>query len=641
MKTYIKTIIGVLIGLSLPLTSFAITTTWQATSSTANTISPTAINGTNPSVTAGFYIGTSSATSTLTGGIVSPCFATSTAGPCITGGGGGSGTVTSVNTTVPTGFTGSGCSYTTSGTCAITYTAGYGLPLVASTTNWNNFYNASATLPYYIAVGTTSVNSITTLPNLSLPASQVTGLPSYTNYFTNSSATTSLTTGSILTAGVGTFGILNATTSTSTLTGLKLTNLATSFLAVDSTGNVIATTSPQAAGNYLTALTGDGTASGPGSAAMTLATVNTNTGSWGSSTAIPNFTVNGKGLITAAGTNAVVAPASTLSGTVLNSTVVTSSLTSVGTLGSLTVSATSTLTGLKLTNFANTVLGVDGSGNVIATTTSNINSVSNSDGTLTISPTTGAVVASLALGHANTWTGGQIFGNATSTNFFATSTVLVNATTTNLFATTASTTNLYGANLTACTGGSNALTWSSGSFGCNNITTGSGTVNSGTANQVAFYSTTGTAVSGTSNIVTAAASTTISNQFNDSSSTATSTFSGNLAVGSSTASTTFMIDVNGHIVTGGPQPSVSGGTSSMVSPSNDNSGTIAVAGTALTSVTMTFATPWTKTPVCTESDNILVTAGDITSISTTTLVIGFGTGGVTTATVWYQCSQPQ
>lgn len=37
------------------------------------------------------------------------------------------------------------------------------------------------------------------------------------------------------------------------------------------------------------------------------------------------------------------------------------------------------------------------------------NSVSNSDGTLTISPTTGAVVASLALGHANTWTAKQTF----------------------------------------------------------------------------------------------------------------------------------------------------------------------------------------------------------------------------------------
>jgi len=39
-------------------------------------------------------------------------------------------------------------------------------------------------------------------------------------------------------------------------------------------------------------------------------------------------------------------------------------------------------------------------------------SVSNSDGTLTISPTTGAVVASLALGHANTWTAVQTFTNS-------------------------------------------------------------------------------------------------------------------------------------------------------------------------------------------------------------------------------------
>jgi hypothetical protein len=42
-------------------------------------------------------------------------------------------------------------------------------------------------------------------------------------------------------------------------------------------------------------------------------------------------------------------------------------------------------------------------------------SVSNSDGTLTISPTTGAVVASLALGHANIWTGTQTFGIITPT----------------------------------------------------------------------------------------------------------------------------------------------------------------------------------------------------------------------------------
>jgi len=52
----------------------------------------------------------------------------------------------------------------------------------------------------------------------------------------------------------------------------------------------------QAAGNYITALTGDGTASGPGSAALTLATVNSNTGSFTNA----SITVNGKGLITAA-----------------------------------------------------------------------------------------------------------------------------------------------------------------------------------------------------------------------------------------------------------------------------------------------------------------------------------------------------
>jgi hypothetical protein len=38
------------------------------------------------------------------------------------------------------------------------------------------------------------------------------------------------------------------------------------------------------------------------------------------------------------------------------------------------------------------------------------NTVTNSDGTLTISPTSGAVVASLALSHANSWTGAQTFG---------------------------------------------------------------------------------------------------------------------------------------------------------------------------------------------------------------------------------------
>jgi len=49
-------------------------------------------------------------------------------------------------------------------------------------------------------------------------------------------------------------------------------------------------------------------------------------------------------------------------------------------------------------------------GNIGALVTG-VSSVINSDGTLTISPTTGAVVASIALGHANTWSALQTFGN--------------------------------------------------------------------------------------------------------------------------------------------------------------------------------------------------------------------------------------
>ena len=87
-------------------------------------------------------------------------------------------------------------------------------------------------------------------------------------------------------------------------------------------------------GSAITALTGDGTATGPGSSVFTLATVNSSVGSFGSSTSIPSFTVNGKGLITAASSNVVIAPAGTLTGTTLASNVVSSSLTSVGTITS-------------------------------------------------------------------------------------------------------------------------------------------------------------------------------------------------------------------------------------------------------------------------------------------------------------------
>lgn len=75
------------------------------------------------------------------------------------------------------------------------------------------------------------------------------------------------------------------------------------------------------------------------------------------------------------------------------------------------------------------------------------------------------------------------YGNATSTtlgflNGFlstASSTIVGNATTTGtFFAGIASSTSLFGAGLASCTGGSNALTWSGGTFGCNSISAGAG-----------------------------------------------------------------------------------------------------------------------------------------------------------------------
>lgn len=66
--------------------------------------------------------------------------------------------------------------------------------------------------------------------------------------------------------------------------------------------------SKQASGSYMTALTGDGTAAGPGSSAMTLATVNSNVGSFSP----VSMTVNGKGLVTAASSMSTTGSGSTV-----------------------------------------------------------------------------------------------------------------------------------------------------------------------------------------------------------------------------------------------------------------------------------------------------------------------------------------
>jgi hypothetical protein len=103
---------------------------------------------------------------------------------------------------------------------------------------------------------------------------------------------------------------------------------------------------------YLTAnqsisLTGDVTGTGTTSIATTLANSGVTANTYGTAgtanttaSSVPTFTVNVKGLITTASTATVVAPAGTLTGTTLATNVTASSLTSVGRLATLLVSAT-------------------------------------------------------------------------------------------------------------------------------------------------------------------------------------------------------------------------------------------------------------------------------------------------------------
>ncbi len=201
--------------------------------------------------------------------------------------------------------------------------------------------NADANPSQFLVTGTAGTNFAivddlagTHTFNLPVASATNTGKLSNTDWSTFNAKQAALTFGNL--TDVGTDGIV-ITGGTGAVIGSG-TSLAQHVADSTHNGYLSSTdwvtfNAKQTAGNYITALTGDVTAAGPGSVAATLATVNSNVGSFGSSTAIPSFTVNGKGLITAASSNVVIAPAGTLTGTTLAANVVTSSLTTVGTIG--------------------------------------------------------------------------------------------------------------------------------------------------------------------------------------------------------------------------------------------------------------------------------------------------------------------
>ena len=72
---------------------------------------------------------------------------TLTSGVLASTGGGGSGTVTSVAMTVPTGLSISGSPITTTGTLALTFATGYSIPTTAKQTNWDDSYTFVSAFP--------------------------------------------------------------------------------------------------------------------------------------------------------------------------------------------------------------------------------------------------------------------------------------------------------------------------------------------------------------------------------------------------------------------------------------------------------------------------------------------------------------
>ena len=134
--------------------------------------------------------------------------------------------------------------------------------------------------------------------------------------------------------GTGGISIGSVSTGAVNIASGAVLNTPASMVATNATGTAAGLTAGRVSNANLTGDINTGTIGN----STTLATV-VSAASVGSSTAIPTITFNAKGLVTGSSTSVVVAPAGTLSGATLASGVTASSLTSLGTIASLSVTA--------------------------------------------------------------------------------------------------------------------------------------------------------------------------------------------------------------------------------------------------------------------------------------------------------------
>jgi hypothetical protein len=238
-----------------------------------------------------------------------------------------------------------------------------------------------------------------------LTAGNVTTNANLTGDITSVGNATAIAAGVIVNADINASAAIDDTKLATIATALKVSNSATTaasantasaIVARDASGNFTAgivtaaltgnaSTATALATGRTIAITGDLAYTSPSfdgsaniTAAGTLATVAT-AGVTGSSTAIPVVTINAKGLTTSVTTAAVIAPAGTLTGNTLAAGVTGSSLTSLGTIVNLSVTAgtiattPSASTDIANKDYVDTVAqGLDPKASCVAATTVNI-----------------------------------------------------------------------------------------------------------------------------------------------------------------------------------------------------------------------------------------------------------------------------
>ena len=153
-------------------------------------------------------------------------------------------------------------------------------------------------------------------------------------FYDPSLAASEVRTGCVWTNGTSTLSRGALETST---TGAALALTSATIISV-----VLAASEASALGGATT-LTGDVTGSGTGSFAATLATVNANVGSFGSATKASTFTVNGKGLLTAAAEVTITPAIGSVTG--LGANVATALAANVGSAGAFLAPAAAPVSG--------------------------------------------------------------------------------------------------------------------------------------------------------------------------------------------------------------------------------------------------------------------------------------------------------